>query len=507
MSRPLYLLSLLVLFANHPALADIPATPVMTVYRFNGDLSVPYYAADDFARRGARSPAGSLTQGTSLIPCLVLRGGKPLTDSSGTPYVGFQIVVDSRRATPAAASVFKREVARRKAMRVRNHHCPAGVRHVINVRELYALEKAPSFDPPPAGRTAPTAPTGASQLDRIVRAFHASPQCAEANRRLIGRRAALERAWDGFIRAHSRTTSATLLARARHLDYTLRTALFEAHLDRGCNAYGACERNIIALSIRNRALERCTGAQGCSFTGDFRGVASKVSQYNIWDEYLTQISELTSCYLRPDLADVASYAKLQALYAQSVPDVERILYGGEAGLRQVFPGNSLSALQQVRHYYHAPAMGKCFPHHPRVEYISGAVARRGGDHALIANTRIQVGTKVDGGYRFQEFLFDEAPDRDLVRIVDNYPGFLIDARKVTLRLSTGCTAYGIPAGCPIRNAGRYRRTPGWLSAGRPIEINCRVQDRGENCRNPPAVRTARVGGSCDREMRPVAGVP
>jgi len=36
----------------------------------------------------------------------------------------------------------------------------------------------------------------------------------------------------------------------------MRTAIYEGHLDRGCNAYGACERNIIALSIRNRAQPR-----------------------------------------------------------------------------------------------------------------------------------------------------------------------------------------------------------------------------------------------------------
>ncbi|MEE4378865.1 MAG: hypothetical protein V2J55_15340, partial [Candidatus Competibacteraceae bacterium] len=85
-----------------PVWAAIPATPVMTLYKFNGALDIPYYGVESFRRSGASSPAGTLTQGTSVIPCLVLSNGRPLTDSKGTPYVGFQIVVDSRRADRSA---------------------------------------------------------------------------------------------------------------------------------------------------------------------------------------------------------------------------------------------------------------------------------------------------------------------------------------------------------------------------------------------------------------------
>ena len=37
----------LLLTAAVPALAGIPATPVMTLYRFNGALNLPYYAPLD----------------------------------------------------------------------------------------------------------------------------------------------------------------------------------------------------------------------------------------------------------------------------------------------------------------------------------------------------------------------------------------------------------------------------------------------------------------------------
>ncbi len=91
------------------------------------------------------------------------------------------------------------------------------------------------------------------------------------------------------------------------------------------------------------------------------GVASTVSQYNIWDEYLTQISGLTACFLRDDLATQPHYAKLQAMYAQSVGDVQRILFGTDGELLELFPGASLDDIKKTAHYYHAPAMGKCFP--------------------------------------------------------------------------------------------------------------------------------------------------
>ena len=486
-----------------PVLADIPAVPVMTLYKFNGALDVPYYDVDDFLAKGPEAkPAGTLAQGTSLVPCLVIRNGEPVTDKNGTPYVGFDVVVDSRKATRDSTDRFNKTVAVQKAKRVSNHHCGAGVRHVISVRTMYALEKAPFFDPP--ALSGKGSPGGGSELDRIVRDFHNSPHCAKANATLIGRRGALEKAWDAFM-AKSKGDPQTL-ARAKHLDYVMRTTLYEGHLERGCNAYGACERNVIALSVRNRARGQCVARQGCGFPGDFQGAASAPSQYNIWDEYLTQISGLTACYLRDDLAEDDYYRKIRSMYEQSVGDVETILYGSDAELAGIFPGTDMNGVLSLRHYYHAPAMGKCFPGEPRVEYMSGAVASKGNDFALIANTRIRVDSKAGNGYHFREFRFDEAPDRDLTRIEDNYPGFVVDGRKVSLKSPSSCPPYGIPSGCSFKDVGRYRRTPSWLKAGRPLELGCRIEDRGPQCLDAPTPTRVSVGGTCDTEMRPVAGV-
>jgi hypothetical protein len=194
------------------------------------------------------------------------------------------------------------------------------------------------------------------------------------------------------------------------------------------------------------------------------------------------------------------------MYAQNVGDVERILYGSDEELRGVFPGNSLRDLSGLRHYYHAPAMGKCFPDHRRVEYMSGAVASKGGDHALIANTRIEVGDKVPGGYRFKEFLFTEEQEEDVIDIEDNYSGFVVDPRKVSLKGSSGCLPYGVPSGCRFKRVGRYRKAPFWVDAGKPLALQCRIRDQGESCRSSGSAREVTVGGPCDTQMRPVAHV-
>ncbi len=504
----LFVLAVLAAPAVH---AKIPATPVMTLYRFNGPADIPYYEIGSFRAQGTAAPAGTLAQGSSVVPCLVVDGGEALTDSRGVPYVGFQVIVDSRTATPAATARFLAARKERQGLQVQNNHCPADTRYVLDIRNLYDMSKPPFFEPPPAHTAVQKQPAAVSTADQIVRAFHNSSFCATANRQLTKRRAALNHAWTQFMQQNATRWTKPQLERARHLDYVMRTAIFEGHLERGCNAYGTCERNIVALSIRNRARETCLQRHGCTSPGDYTGVCSTVSQYNIWDEYLTQISGLTSCFLRDGLAAATgsgglSSRHLQQLYRQNISDVERILYGTDQDLQEIFPGNALSDLKGLKHYYHAPAMGKCFPQYQRIEYMSGAVARKGRDFALIADTRIQVGEKMGKDYAFRSFRVLSGPQRDEVRVVDNYPGFAVDGRRVTLQPATRCTPYGLPPGCDFATAGRYRKTPSWVNEGRPLEVRCRVTSRGEQCQTAPAQQTARVGGKCDPEMRPFTGI-
>jgi hypothetical protein len=134
------------------------------------------------------------------------------------------------------------------------------------------------------------------------------------------------------------------------------------------------------------------------------------------------------------------------------------------------------------------------------------VARKGSDFALIANTRVQGGDEVGGDYQFREFRFEEEAEGDRVEIRDSYPGFLLDGRKVDLRPAAGCVPYGIPRGCDSGTVGRYRKTPSWLSSGKPLELKCHLMDRGATCDARGSSKTVSVGGRCDKEMRPVARV-
>jgi len=486
-----------------PLQAGVSATPVMALYQFDGDTDLPYYRIDDFLRHGTDKVAGRLAQGSRIIPCLVIRDGKALTDSSGTPFVGFETVLDARRASPKDIQALRQLIEARKAMTVTNHHCATNVEHVLNARRLIAREQMPFFDPP-ANKAKPQ--TGINDMDTVVRQFHHSDACRAANDELVARRTALANAWETFIQEKTSEWPAATLQRAKHLDYTMRTAIYEGHLDRGCNAYGACERNVIALSIRNRADTQCLARQGCNHAGDFQGVSSRVSQYNIWDEYLTQVSGLTACFLRSDLAGQAPYDKLQGIYTQSVPDVSSILFDDMSKVQTLFKGVSAEDVKTLRHYYHPPAMGSCFPTHERVEFISAAVANKDGDHILFVNKRVRVDDARQGGYLFRDVVVSSGQGRDEVSIQDNFPGFVIDSRKISLRQSTACTAYGVVGSCSFDEIGRYRRTPPWLNAGKTVAFTCAIQDRGEQCNAAPKLQQAVVGGQCDVEMMPVSAV-
>lgn len=498
----------LVIFPPSGVRAQVPAAPILTLYQFNGPLETPYYNIDSFSRRGASAPAGYLTMGSSVIPCVVVKDNQPLTDKNGVPYVGFQIIVDAGNAPPDSANILRKAFQERQSMTVANHHCGEGVTNVIDLRKLYPLQEVPFFDPPRAQAVSKNGQTGQSKLDRIVRAFHNSASCGTVNQSLTRRRAALEKAWEQFIRENKERFSADELEKARHLDYTLRTAMFEGHLDRGCNAYGGCERNIIALTIRNRAKEQCAKRQGCAERGDFQGVATKISQYNIWDEYLTQITGTTSCFLRNDLVNTTDngYLRLQRMYEQNVSDVETILFGGDADLQKIFPGTSLRDLKMLGHYYHPPAMGKCFPQYDGVKYVAGAIARKKDEYILIANRRIHIDGRADNGYFFRDFVVRFTDAKDEVQIVDNYPGFVVDGRRLNAQRMSRCVPYGIPEACSGGEVGRYRRLPPWHRSGKSIGLTCGINDRGESCRNGAGWKSVTVGGPGDTKMQLITGV-
>jgi hypothetical protein len=236
--------------------ANIPATAVMTLYRFNGDLNLPYYDIEHFAVSGAREPAGTLVQGTTLIPCLALRGGRPLTDSEGTPFVGFELVVDPRTAQPESSARVRDAIAQRKEFTVANHHCGVDVRHVIDVRNLYPMEKVPFSDPPRGALLGCSGSAGGRQSAGSHRPpFHNADQCAQANTASPVAAPPLG-AWAEFERTNTGRWPAADIARARQLDITMRTARCSKPPRSGLQYLRRLRADIVALSIAI-ALERC----------------------------------------------------------------------------------------------------------------------------------------------------------------------------------------------------------------------------------------------------------
>jgi hypothetical protein len=51
---------LFTLFISSTAWAAIPVTPIMTFYRFNSALEIPYYSSKNFRDTGPSAPAGTL---------------------------------------------------------------------------------------------------------------------------------------------------------------------------------------------------------------------------------------------------------------------------------------------------------------------------------------------------------------------------------------------------------------------------------------------------------------
>ena len=63
------------------------------------------------------------------------------------------------------------------------------------------------------------------------------------------------------------------------------------------------------------------------------------------------------------------------MYAQNVDDVQRILFGNDTDLATLFPAPRCRAQAEPRILPHR-RWASAFPH-PRVEYMSGAIARKG----------------------------------------------------------------------------------------------------------------------------------
>src|SRR5690606_34848637 len=78
----------------------------------------------------------------------------------------------------------------------------------------------------------------------------------------------------------------------------------------------SCQREIIALSIRNRAQTKKFSSFGHKYIGDFTGAASTDHQYNAWFENLVQYKNyrITSCFHSDKSGYISSRAQKDSTY-------------------------------------------------------------------------------------------------------------------------------------------------------------------------------------------------
>ena len=371
-----------------PAAAEIPATPVMSLYQFNGAREVPYYAVDDFRAQWPGRPAGTLAQGTSLIPCLVIRDGEPLTDAKGTPYVGFELVVDARKATG-------------QRTRMPSSAPSPGARGswyaIITAARRCSTSSTCASSMPWRRRHSSTRPeaggrqeAGKGGLDAIVRAFHNSSQCADANRSLLGRRGGPGVGLGGFSSDQSRRLVRGDWPGPRGSTTRCAPPCSRVTWSAAATPMGPASATSLPCPSAIAPGRAAPARQGCRRNGDFQGVSSNVSQYNIWDEYLTGISGLTSCY-------PARRPGRRALLRQAPGHVrpEPAGRGGHPVRQRRGParGSSPGRRSRTSRICATTTMPRpwasAFPTTTGSSSSPGPWPRKGGDFALIANTRIQ----------------------------------------------------------------------------------------------------------------------
>ena len=240
----------------------------------------------------------------------------------------------------------------------------------------------------------------------IIKSFHKG-LCSIYQENKTNKRRALLDGWHRLI-DDLPSSHQELGNMAMHVDLTARTILYEAHpsgrLSHRHKNQGRCEWDIIALSIRNRALT-CKPHFKCDYPGDYTGVATAPTQYLIWKPYNVRKTDINSCFLSEDtdFPELQSSMKPKTtLYdlrkrdfkklLQRVPKVlgfyksleERVDGSYLTNLFQVTrinekppmsdkPNEQLKHLKTYHHYFHPGGLNNCpVDKYPYTQYLKAA---------------------------------------------------------------------------------------------------------------------------------------
>lgn len=531
----------------------------------------PVYSSDGKKQIGAISPHGA------LVPCTVVKDGAPLFGPKGEILVGFteQVFEEPQASSPGheltkivqafqdvansrrqRLSKLESSKARYNGKRVGTNDCQGTVLGSVPLSALSPNEMRVMYPPPPSTTDALVDiinkiesinkklqncdclyTTDTSDLIKLLVEFHNSVYCLSSELQVGGRKKAFLKAWDIFIDAKLKSNPGLKddLRMAKEIDLAARTALYEGDHNRGCSGKGLCEKDIVLLSIRNRARTKPCSNYGCKFEGDIGGVATRESQYNIWSDFFTDITYMSSCFLRIDRhpstpserqaqwineEQKQSYHRMVKMFQTTIQRAEEILYADDEKISASFGGVDIKNLTGLRHYYHPPAMQTCYPQFPQRQFVSEAYVRCGQNYHFIRKENIEVtGKGPDGNVLFSILKKDDSgtsdPIDDNLKFENVFPGCILDPSRIKPPTEASrCSLYGLPPSkgkksteCAPLTTQYFRTYPKWIQGAETPEITCKqVPSKGESCNDSVQHVDATWGGSCDRQMMPALGV-
>lgn len=353
--------------------------------------------------------------------------------------------------------------------------------------------------------------------------------------------AALMNEWNAFVAEQKTPADQATAKRAREIDLVSRTVLFEAHnlgiLDgedsSACRNPGSCpisscERDIIALSVRNRGMNpSCSTGHsylGCKFLGDFQGVATQPAQYNIWFPTYTH-PYIASCFLKPGLdtghyegrpaSSEEDYKNRLLEFKLTLNNVSKVLYAPSLGdlftYKEMNADNVASASAAIgsfQSYYHPQAMPGCLKDHMKDAYSTGISyvekpAQKGKDYDIVFNQTIipdpRALSSSDPSFTFQVEVRLSNTDIVLQNLEGSSDWEIERSRTSQITTRNECATMGLPHSCPAVANSHDFIAPYWsfISDARNAVLGCKV---------PNTSQDIEIGGNCDARMQLISGV-
>ena len=360
---------------------------------------------------------------------------------------------------------------------------------------------------------------------------------------------ALETEWQDFIDRQKSDADRKAARLAREIDLVTRTVTFEAHplgeldgkqpedckSDVDCPVSG-CERDAIALSIRNRGLHvSCKGGKrsylGCSFKGDFAGAATLPTGYSIWLPNWAH-PFIASCFLRGGVGSGKfrnfnpetgkNYLKRALAFERSLQNVAKVIYADD--LQKLFAyresgDGPKQSLDRVLNYYHPQSMIGCNrDSYANLHTVGAAYIERdngkGKDYDLLMNRKlVPVGATASSGltgFLYQNWhapakqaqLRETGTENISYEMIpfENQQEWRVPVDQLQkISTKTPCLPMGLailqsqPAACPNVPKARSFTAPFWSLKGvKRATIGCKTADK-------------RIV-DCDLRFQPISGV-